>query len=94
MNIVFIVLLAGFVILAVACIVLIRQVNGYDEMVNLLIAEQIENLQTSAAAIKGLYGELMDRCYNLDDVIERLGLTNNLMIVLVKEYYATNEKRD
>ena len=86
-------------ILAIICVCMairIRKqkvaIKGMDELLDLQLKEWWSFVQESAKCIKALYGELRDRCYNIDDVMKRLEIDDNTLIILVKEEF--KDERD
>lgn len=81
-------------ILAVVCICMAvkihkqkNSINGLNELLAMQVDEWWNFIQESAKCIKALYGELRDRCYNIDDVMKRLEIADNTMMILVKEEF-------
>lgn len=86
-------------ILAIVCVcmaVKIRKqkaaIKGLNELFDLQLEDWWSFIQDSAKCIKALYGELRDRCYNIDDVMKRLEIADNTMMILVKEEF--KDERD
>lgn len=81
-------------ILAVVCICLSleirkrdKRIKGLCKFTDQMLNDMAEFCEEYAKCTKALYGELRDRCYNIDDVMVRLGIANNSVIKFLKEEF-------